>query len=144
MHLDCSQVSGLYLWVHSATNIMTESPSFCFMDMLDFFLHYIEFNLLESPMCGLSSCDCCGKSAIWQSRFWSPSIWQLQTDLKSTFNLNFPSEKCSPIGRVMAIVAVLVELGTVRLACSAGLDKMCRWVVGEFMCEKNPNQYFWG
>jgi len=23
------------------------------------------------------------------------------------------------------------------------LDKMCRWVVGEFMCEKNPNQYFW-
>jgi hypothetical protein len=29
------------------------------------------------------------------------------------FNLNFPSEKCNSIGRVMAIVAVLVELGTV-------------------------------
>jgi hypothetical protein len=37
MHLDCSQVSGLYLWVHSATNIMTESSSCCFMDMLDYF-----------------------------------------------------------------------------------------------------------
>ncbi len=84
------------------------------------FLHYIEFNLLEFPMCGLSSCDCCGKSAMWQSWFWSPSIWQLQTDLKYMFNLNFSSEKCNPIGRVMAIVAVLVELGTVWLAWSAG------------------------